>query len=72
MGAAVREAPARPTATNLIDRAPGGAAGVSFCLSFHPALLGRSGAYWLDGPPDLSCQDSMCQHPVDGCPLIGK
>jgi hypothetical protein len=25
----------------------------SFCLSFHLALLGSTGAYWLDDLPDL-------------------
>ena len=38
---------------------------MSFCLSFHLALLGPSGAHWLDDPPDLSCQDSPCQYAVD-------
>jgi hypothetical protein len=39
---------------------------MSFHLSFHLALLGRSAAYWLDDPPDGSCKDSTQQHPVDG------
>jgi hypothetical protein len=47
----------------------GGAAGMSFFLSFHLALLGLSEAYWLDDAPDLSCKDSTRQHPTDGCPL---
>src|SRR5215216_4883209 len=38
---------------------------MSFRLSFHQALLGLSGAHWLDDPPDLSCQDSTGQHAVD-------
>jgi hypothetical protein len=38
---------------------------VSFCLSFHLALLGPSGAHWLDDPPDLTCKDSTRQHPLD-------
>jgi hypothetical protein len=38
---------------------------MSFCLSLHLGLLGRSGAYWLDDPPDLSCKDSTRQHAVD-------
>jgi hypothetical protein len=42
---------------------------MSFRLSFHLALLERTGAYWLDDPPDLSCQDSTRQHPVDD-PLL--
>jgi hypothetical protein len=42
---------------------------MSFPLSFHQALLGPTGAYWLDGPSDLSCQDSTRQHAVDG-PLL--
>ena len=32
----------------------GRAAGMSFFLSFHQALLGPTGAHWLDGPTDLS------------------
>jgi hypothetical protein len=27
---------------------------MSFRLSFHQALLGPTGAHWLDDPPDLS------------------
>jgi hypothetical protein len=42
---------------------------MSFRLSFHLALLGPSGAYWLDAPPDLSCKDSTRQHAVDD-PLL--
>jgi hypothetical protein len=38
---------------------------MSFCLSFHQALLGRTGAHWLDDPPDVSCKDSTRQHAVD-------
>jgi hypothetical protein len=38
---------------------------MSFRLSFHLALLGPTGAHWLDALPDLSCQDSTVQHPVD-------
>jgi hypothetical protein len=45
---------------------------MSFRLSFHLALLGLTGAYWLDDPPDLACKDSSRQHPVDGCPLSCK
>jgi hypothetical protein len=62
----VPEAPARPNATNRIDRAPGGAAGVPFCLSFHLVLLGPTGAHCLDGPTDLTCKDSTGQHLLDG------
>jgi hypothetical protein len=42
---------------------------MSFCLSFHQALLGKSGAYWLDDPPNLTCRDRSHQHPwtVGGC-----
>jgi hypothetical protein len=42
---------------------------MSFCLSFHQALLGKSGAYWLDDRPDLSCQDRTASTPwtVGGC-----
>jgi hypothetical protein len=39
---------------------------VSFRLSFHPALLGLTGAHWLDDPPDLSCKETTRQHAVDG------
>ena len=42
---------------------------MSFCLSFHLALLGPSGAHWLDDASDLSCKDSTGQHTVDGWPL---
>src|SRR5207247_782721 len=40
--------------------------------SFHPALLGPTGAHWLDDPPDLSCKDSTGHHAVDDCPLSCK
>jgi hypothetical protein len=50
------EAPALPSATNSVDTAPGGAAGMSFCLSFHLALLGPTGAHWLDNAPNVSCK----------------
>jgi hypothetical protein len=72
MGAAGPQGPARPNATNRIDRAPGGAAGMSFCLSFHLALLGPTGAHWLDDPSDTSCKDSTRQHPVDDVRLSCK
>jgi hypothetical protein len=45
---------------------------MSFRLSFHLALLGLTGAYWLDDPPDLTCQNSTRQHPPDGCCLSCK
>jgi hypothetical protein len=45
---------------------------MSFCLSFHLGLLGRSGAYWLDDGPDLSCKETMTQYAVDDPWLIGK
>jgi hypothetical protein len=38
-------------------------------MSFHPTLLGPTGAYWLDDPPDLSCQYRTSQHSVDD-PLL--
>jgi hypothetical protein len=38
---------------------------MSFCLSFHPALLGLTGAHWLDDPSDVSCKDNTQQYPVD-------
>jgi hypothetical protein len=40
--------------------------GRSFRLSFHPALLGPTGAHWLDDPPDLSCKESTRQYSADG------
>ena len=39
---------------------------MSFCLSFHLALLGPTGAHWLDDPPDVSCKDGIQQYSVDG------
>ena len=45
---------------------------MSFCLSFHLALLGPTGAHWLDGAPDVSCKDSTQQYPVDGLLLSCK
>ena len=42
---------------------------MSFRLSFHQALLGPSGAHWLDDPPDPSCKDSTQPHAVDD-PLL--
>ena len=42
---------------------------MSFCLSFHQALLSLTGGHWLDDPSDLSCQDGTCQHVVDD-PLL--
>jgi PPOX class probable F420-dependent enzyme len=44
----------------------------SFRWSFHQPLLGETGAYWLDDPPDVSCKESTRQYAVDGSPLIGK
>ena len=38
---------------------------MSFFLSFHLALLGPTGAHWLDDPPDLTCKDSTGQHAAD-------
>jgi hypothetical protein len=37
--------------------------------SFHQPLLDRTGAHWLDDPPDVSCLDSTCQYAVDD-PLL--
>ena len=45
---------------------------MSFRLSFHLALLGPTGAYWLDDAPDLSCQDTIRQHAMDGPRLSCK
>jgi hypothetical protein len=42
---------------------------MSFFLSFHLALLGPTGAHWLDGPPDLSGKYSTGHHAVDD-PLL--
>ena len=42
---------------------------LSFRLSFRQALLGHTGAHWLDEPPDVSCKDSTRQYAVDG-PLL--
>ena len=42
---------------------------MSFCLSFYLALLGPTGAHWLDGPPDVSCRDGTQPYAVDG-PLL--
>jgi hypothetical protein len=46
--------------------------GMSFSLSFHQALLGATGAYWLDDPPDVSCKDSTRQYAVDDSLLSCK
>jgi hypothetical protein len=42
---------------------------LSFRLSFHQALLGHTGAHWLDEAPDVSCKDSTRQYAVDD-PLL--
>ena len=42
---------------------------MSFCLSFHLAVLRLTGAYWLDDPSDVSCKQDTGQHAVDG-PLL--
>jgi hypothetical protein len=34
----------------------------SFSQSFHQALLGPSGAHWLDDPPDVTCKENIQQH----------
>src|SRR5215211_5636233 len=44
----------------------------SVSQSFHPALLGPTGAYWLDDPSDLSCKDSTRQYVMDGSLLSCK
>ena len=55
--AAVPQAPARPNATastgHQAERRD-----VSFCLSFHLALLGPTGAHCLDGPTNLTCKEN--------------
>jgi hypothetical protein len=42
---------------------------MSFRVSFHLALLGPTGAHWLDDPSDVSCKETTRQYPVDG-PLL--
>jgi hypothetical protein len=37
---------------------------MSFLLSFHQALLGPTGAHWLDDRSDLSCKESTRQYPA--------
>jgi hypothetical protein len=41
----------------------------SFPQSFHLALLGLSGAHWLDSTSDLTCRDRTQQHAADD-PLL--
>lgn len=38
-------------------------------MSFHRALLGSTGAHWLDDLPDVSCKESTRRYAVDGSPL---
>ena len=45
---------------------------MSFRLSFHQALRGRTGPHWLDTASDLKCTESTRQYPADGCPLSCK
>ena len=45
---------------------------MSFSVSFHQALLGPTGAHWLDDPTDLNCKDTTGHHAVDDPLLIGK
>ena len=45
---------------------------MSFRLSFHQALLGPTGAHWLDDPSDLSCKETTRQYAVDGSLLSCK
>jgi hypothetical protein len=45
---------------------------MSFRLSFHRALLDRTGAHWLGDSPDLSCRHDTRQHAVDGSRLSCK
>jgi hypothetical protein len=45
---------------------------MSFRVSFHLALLGPTGAHWLDDLSDVSCKETTRQYPVDGCPLSCK
>ena len=53
------------SAAPQVDRAPGGMAGMSSCLSFPLALLGPSGAHWLDDLPDVTWKESTRQRAVD-------
>jgi hypothetical protein len=39
-------------------------------LSFHLAVLGPTGAHWLDAPTDLSCKETTRRHSADGWPLL--
>ena len=41
-------------------------------MSFHLALLGPTGAHWLDDLSDLSCKETTGQYAVDDPLLIGK
>src|SRR4029453_12523702 len=56
------DASSKPT---VADPDGGAAQRRSFRWSFHPALLGPTGAYWLDDPSDLTCKDGTGQHAVD-------
>jgi hypothetical protein len=58
--------------TSISQQDPREPADVSFRLSFHLALLGPTGAHWLDDPADLTCKDSTRQHAMDGWPLSCK
>jgi hypothetical protein len=40
-----------------------------FCLSFHLALIRRTGAHWLDDLPDVTCKGTTHKDAVDD-PLL--
>ena len=42
---------------------------MSFGLSFDLALLGPTGAHWMDDPSNVSCKDRTRQYAVDD-PLL--
>jgi hypothetical protein len=45
---------------------------MSFWLSFHQALLGRTGPHWLDTASNVTCKESTRQYAVDGALLSCK
>jgi hypothetical protein len=45
---------------------------MSVPMSFHPALLGPTGAHGLDDSPDVTCMETTRQHAVDGPRLSCK
>ena len=47
---------------------------MSFCLSFHLALLDRTGAHWLDDLSDVTCKETTGQHvlTIRSCPVNSR